>query len=120
VETLIKEKKEKENVLKNLQLINLKSASLFNYEKFKNKTTKVEIEKLVEANKECHNPSLGLATKARACKVAGQEGSPGVTSHAMGILQGIDYQNFKQDLLQLPKRQGTIETLVSCLCPSFP
>jgi hypothetical protein len=25
-----------------------------------------------------HNPSLGLATKARACKVAGQEGSPGV------------------------------------------
>jgi hypothetical protein len=21
----------------------------------------------------CHNPSLGLATKARACKVAGQE-----------------------------------------------
>jgi len=26
----------------------------------------------------CHNPSLRLATKARACKVAGQEGSPGV------------------------------------------
>ncbi len=22
----------------------------------------------------CHNPSLGLATKARGCKVAGQEG----------------------------------------------
>jgi len=30
----------------------------------------------------CHNPSLRLTTKARACKVAGQEGSPGVTSHA--------------------------------------
>ncbi len=29
----------------------------------------------------CCNPSLGLATKARACKVAGQEGNPGVTSH---------------------------------------
>ncbi len=24
---------------------------------------------------ECHNPSLGLTTKARACKIAGQEGS---------------------------------------------
>jgi hypothetical protein len=30
----------------------------------------------------CCNPSLGLTTKARACKGAGQEGSPGVTSHA--------------------------------------
>jgi hypothetical protein len=26
----------------------------------------------------CHNPSLGLTTKARACKVVGQEGGPGV------------------------------------------
>ncbi len=30
----------------------------------------------------CCNPSLGLATKARACKVAGQEGNSGVMSHA--------------------------------------
>jgi hypothetical protein len=30
----------------------------------------------------CRNPSFGLATKARDCKVAGQEGSRGVTSHA--------------------------------------
>ncbi len=30
----------------------------------------------------CHNPSLGLATKAKACKGAGQKGSPGITSHA--------------------------------------
>ncbi len=29
-------------------------------------------------------PSLGLATKARACKVVGQKGSPGVMSHAFG------------------------------------
>ncbi len=29
----------------------------------------------------CCNTSLGLATKARACKVAGQERSLGVTSH---------------------------------------
>jgi hypothetical protein len=27
------------------------------------------------------NPSLGLATKARGCKVAGQEGDPRVTSY---------------------------------------
>jgi len=26
----------------------------------------------------CRNPNLGLATKVKACKVAGQEGSPGV------------------------------------------
>ncbi len=30
----------------------------------------------------CRNPSLGLATKARGCKVAGQEGSLGVMLHA--------------------------------------
>jgi hypothetical protein len=29
----------------------------------------------------CHNPSLGFATKASACKGAGQEGNPRVTSH---------------------------------------
>jgi hypothetical protein len=26
----------------------------------------------------CHNLSLGLTTKAKACKVASQEGSPGM------------------------------------------
>jgi hypothetical protein len=30
----------------------------------------------------CRNPSLGLATKVRVCKVVGQEGSSGVMSHA--------------------------------------
>jgi hypothetical protein len=30
----------------------------------------------------CHNPSLGLVIKVRACKCAGQEGSAGITSHA--------------------------------------
>jgi hypothetical protein len=30
----------------------------------------------------CRNPSLGLTTKARGCKVAGQEGDLGVTSHS--------------------------------------
>jgi hypothetical protein len=34
--------------------------------------------------KSCHNPSLGLMTKARACKGVGQEGSLQVTSHAPG------------------------------------
>ncbi len=32
----------------------------------------------------CRNLSLGLATKARACKSVGQEGTPGVTCHALG------------------------------------
>jgi hypothetical protein len=30
----------------------------------------------------CRNPNLGLATKARGYKVAGQEKDPGITSHA--------------------------------------
>jgi hypothetical protein len=30
----------------------------------------------------CRNPGLGLTTKARCDKVAGQEGDPGVTLHA--------------------------------------
>jgi hypothetical protein len=30
----------------------------------------------------CCNPTLGLATKAKACKGASQEGGLGVTSHA--------------------------------------
>jgi hypothetical protein len=32
----------------------------------------------------CRNLRLGLATKAKGCKVAGQEGNPGITSHALG------------------------------------
>jgi hypothetical protein len=38
----------------------------------------------------------------------------------MGVLQDVDDQKFEQNLLQLLKRQGTIEILISCLCPSFP
>ncbi len=30
----------------------------------------------------CHNLSLGLTTKTRACEGVGQEGSPKVTFHA--------------------------------------
>jgi hypothetical protein len=33
---------------------------------------------------QCHNFSLGFATKARACKVASQKGILGATSHAHG------------------------------------
>jgi hypothetical protein len=39
------------------------------------------------------NPSLGLLTKARGCKVAGQEGSPRIMPHAHGNArkcEGID------------------------------
>jgi len=32
----------------------------------------------------CHNPSLGLATKARACEGVGQKGSLGITFYAPG------------------------------------
>ncbi len=32
----------------------------------------------------CRNPSFGFATKAKGCKVMGQEGSLGVVLHAPG------------------------------------
>jgi len=42
VKTLIKEKKEKENVLTNLELINQKNVSLLQSKKLKRKTIEVE------------------------------------------------------------------------------
>jgi hypothetical protein len=41
----------------------------------------------------CHNPNLGLTTKAKACKGAGQEGSPGVTSHAPESVGKCEWMN---------------------------
>jgi len=41
----------------------------------------------------CHNLSLGLTTKARACKVANQEGSLGVTPHAPGSVRKCEGMN---------------------------
>jgi hypothetical protein len=38
---------------------------------------------------DCRNPSLGLVTKARACKVAGQEGTLGGTLHAPGVPKSV-------------------------------
>ncbi len=52
MEALIKEKEEKENVLINLELMNLKNVHLFNSKKLKRRITKVEKKKLVEENKE--------------------------------------------------------------------
>jgi hypothetical protein len=37
----------------------------------------------------CRNSSLGLATKERVYKGMGQEGSPGVTSHALGSVENV-------------------------------
>ncbi len=39
MEALTKEKKEKDNLLIDLELVNMKNASLLNFEKFKRKTT---------------------------------------------------------------------------------
>ncbi len=39
------------------------------------------------------NLSFGLVTKARACKVVGQKGSPWVTSHAPGIVGECEGRN---------------------------
>jgi hypothetical protein len=42
---------------------------------------------------DCHHLSLGLATKARACKGAGQGWSPRVTSHAPGSVKECEGMN---------------------------
>jgi hypothetical protein len=52
MKALIKEKKEKENVLIDLELINLKNVFLLQFEELRRKTTKVERKKLMEDKKE--------------------------------------------------------------------
>jgi hypothetical protein len=42
---------------------------------------------------ECCNPSLGLATKVRACKGVGQEGGSKVTFHAFGNVKKCEGMN---------------------------
>jgi hypothetical protein len=83
----------------------------------------------------CRNLSLGLATKARACKVTGQEGSPGVTLHApesvgecegmnphtpkgvstLGVGIPMDSRIFKRQL-QVSKLNGLRISLYHCKC----
>jgi len=41
----------------------------------------------------CHNLNLELATKARACKGAGQEGNPGITSHVLESVREYEKMN---------------------------
>jgi hypothetical protein len=45
------------------------------------------------SQKECRNPNLGLATKAKACEGAGQERSPRITFHVpmnVGECEGMN------------------------------
>jgi hypothetical protein len=51
----------------------------------------------------CHNLSLGLETKARACKGAGQEWSSEVTFHASECLEKCEEMN-----LHIPKWASTL------------
>jgi hypothetical protein len=51
VKTLIEEKKKKENVLKNLKLVNMKNAFLLQFKKLERKTIEVERENLMEEKK---------------------------------------------------------------------
>ncbi len=43
----------------------------------------------IDPHTDCCNPSLGLATKARACKSAGQKGSLGGTSYIPGVQESV-------------------------------
>ncbi len=51
VKAITKKKKENENVLTDLELVNMKNVFLLQFEEFKRKTTKVEKEKLMEDKK---------------------------------------------------------------------
>jgi hypothetical protein len=42
---------------------------------------------------QCRNPRLGFVTKARACKVVGQEGSPIITSHVLESVRECEKLN---------------------------
>jgi hypothetical protein len=46
----------------------------------------------------CCNPSLGLTTKARVCKITGQEGRPRITSSVPGSVKECEGMN-----LHIPK-----------------
>jgi hypothetical protein len=52
VKTLTKNKKEKENALIDLELININNVFLLQFEEFRRKTTKAEREQLMEDKKE--------------------------------------------------------------------
>jgi len=52
VKALIKEKKEKDNVLTYLELVNLKNVFLLQFKELRRKTTKEEKEKLLEEKNE--------------------------------------------------------------------
>ncbi len=52
------------------------SKSLFIYVIIRPQVVGLKSKKIVSIHSLCYNFSLGLATKARACKGAGQEGSP--------------------------------------------
>jgi len=41
----------------------------------------------------CRNPSFGLATKAKVCKVTSQEGSLGITPHAPRSVEKCEGMN---------------------------
>ncbi len=78
----------------------------------------------------CRNPSFGLATKAKVCKVAGQEGSLGITPHVprsvrkcegmnphtskgvstLGVRVSVDSQVFREQL-QRSKLNGLKNSL---------
>jgi hypothetical protein len=55
-----------------------------------------------------HNPSLGLVTKVRACKGAGQECRLGATFHALGSVGKCEGMN-----PHTPKQSLTFEIKVS-------
>jgi hypothetical protein len=62
---------------------------------------------IVNHDKKCRNPSFGLATKAKACKVTGQEGSLRITPHAPGSVGKCEGMN-----LHTPKGVSTLGVVI--------
>jgi hypothetical protein len=69
---------------------------------------------MIKAICKCHNPSLKLVTKARACKVASQKGSLGVMPNALGSVGKCEGMN-----PHIPPRELPLWELESHWIPRF-
>ncbi len=68
MKVLTKENKEKENILINLELINLKNVFLLQFEEFKRKTLEVEKKQFMEDKKEYHKTLRHLQAQLERAK----------------------------------------------------
>jgi len=86
VEALTQENKEKENELIDMELINLKNVSMFNFEEIR-RTIQVEIEKLMEKNKKHYRNLQQLQAQL---EIANERKKSLYSIYVKKILKGYD------------------------------